>query len=571
MPSDHPTRYLDFDLEIGLGEGRAYKVTVRASPAGEALAVMQFPFDDLMRDLQLQKLQTALLRSGGQRRSAPSSEQRAVQDFGQALFDALFTGEVRNLYDVSQKLAANAEQGLRLKLRIQAPELAVLPWEYLFDKRAGEYMCLSRYTPIIRYLELPQVIQPLRAPRPLRILALIADPSDLQRLNVGKEKERVARALAPLQARGQVELTWLAGSTWRDLQSEMRGGPWHLFHFVGHGGFDRQNDEGLVVLTDDAGEAQPLLATQLARLLADQRALRLVVLNACEGARGSQQDIFASTAAILARRGVPAVLAMQHEITDRAAVEFARAFYDALAGGLPVDAAVSEGRKAVSLEVANTVEWGTPVLTMRASDGILFDVRATPADKARQAKLKRQQEAAERERQQRAADEAQQAALKRQEEAAEREHQVRAAEEARQAALKRQEEAAESERKARAAEEARQAALKRLQEAAESEREAQEVEEARQVELTRQQEAAERERQARAAEEARQAALKRQEDAAERERQARAAEEARQAALKRRGPIAFDWVEIPAGPFLMGSDKAKDPQAYDDELPQHTV
>ncbi|MBN1954409.1 MAG: SUMF1/EgtB/PvdO family nonheme iron enzyme [Anaerolineae bacterium] len=31
------------------------------------------------------------------------------------------------------------------------------------------------------------------------------------------------------------------------------------------------------------------------------------------------------------------------------------------------------------------------------------------------------------------------------------------------------------------------------------------------------------------------------------------------------------WVEVPAGPFLMGSDKNKDPRAYDDELPQHEV
>lgn len=36
-------------------------------------------------------------------------------------------------------------------------------------------------------------------------------------------------------------------------------------------------------------------------------------------------------------------------------------------------------------------------------------------------------------------------------------------------------------------------------------------------------------------------------------------------------PVVFDWVTIPDGPFLMGSDKQKDPQAYDDELPQHTV
>jgi formylglycine-generating enzyme required for sulfatase activity len=33
----------------------------------------------------------------------------------------------------------------------------------------------------------------------------------------------------------------------------------------------------------------------------------------------------------------------------------------------------------------------------------------------------------------------------------------------------------------------------------------------------------------------------------------------------------IDWVEISAGPFQMGNDKAQDDQAYDDELPQITV
>jgi len=36
-------------------------------------------------------------------------------------------------------------------------------------------------------------------------------------------------------------------------------------------------------------------------------------------------------------------------------------------------------------------------------------------------------------------------------------------------------------------------------------------------------------------------------------------------------PLAFGWVTIPAGEFLMGSDKRKDKQAYDDETPQHTL
>lgn len=36
-------------------------------------------------------------------------------------------------------------------------------------------------------------------------------------------------------------------------------------------------------------------------------------------------------------------------------------------------------------------------------------------------------------------------------------------------------------------------------------------------------------------------------------------------------PITFDWVTIPAGKFWMGSDKAKDKLAYDDEQPCHEV
>ena len=65
-------------------------------------------------------------------------------------------------------------------------------------------------------------------------------------------------------------------------------------------------------------------------------------------------------------------------ITDRAAIEFARAFYEALTDNLPVDAAVAEARKAVSLAMTYTVEWGTPVLYMRAPQGVIFHLSETP-------------------------------------------------------------------------------------------------------------------------------------------------------------------------------------------------
>jgi hypothetical protein len=369
------TNYLDFELEIGPGSGREYPVAVLRSPAGEARETMLFPFDALELEHHLKDLQIALLRSGSKRRRVLSPEDQAIQDFGRALFEALLTGEVRSRYDVSQRQAFQQDKGLRLKLRIAAPELAALPWEFLYDPRAAEYLCLSRDTPLVRYLELPQPPRPLTVRPPLHILGVVINPRDQETLDVMREKQRLEETVEPLRTKNLVTLTWLEGPTWQHLQRALRRGPWHVFHFIGHGGFDQHADQGFIALADEFGDTQRLTATQLGRLLADHRTLRLVLLNSCEGARGSQGDIFSSTAAILMQRGLPAVLAMQREITDRAAIEFTRTFYEALADGFSVDAAVAEARKAISLALPHSVEWGTPVLHMRAPDGVLFDVR----------------------------------------------------------------------------------------------------------------------------------------------------------------------------------------------------
>ena len=367
-------QYVDFDLEIGPrpdGQGQDYPVAVVRSPAGEARAVMRFPFDEAALAAYHETIQEALGGSGQDRRQAGQT----VQDFGQRLFEALFAGDIRSCYDVSQREAGRKDdQGLRVKLRIQAPELAALPWEFLYDARQGEYVCLSRQTPLVRYLELPQSAQPLPVKPPLRILGMIASPGDQAQLDIEREQGRIQEALSDLQGRGLVELTWLEGQTWRDLQRAMRGGPWHVFHFIGHGGFDPRSDEGVLLLADEQGHSSLLTATQMGHLLADHRSLRLALLNACEGAQSSERDLFSSTAATLARRGIPAVLAMQYEITDRAAIECTRAFYEALSDGMPVDAAVSEARKAITFSISNTLEWATPVLYLRSPDSALFEI-----------------------------------------------------------------------------------------------------------------------------------------------------------------------------------------------------
>ncbi len=367
-------QYLDFDLEMGRGDGRTYPLAVLHSPAGNVRGHFNLALGQLELANRLLALQNALLRSGGARRKAPTRDEQTVRDFGQELFNSLFQADVRSLFFESKRIATSQGKFLRVRLRILDPQLAALPWEYLFDARQNEYLCLAHSTPLIRYLEVAQPPQPLTIAPPLRILAMIASPSDLTALNTAVEKERLERALAGLIADGLVQLEWLPGQTWRDLHRAMRPnqGPWHVFHFVGHGGFDSQRDEGLLVFADQAGKSDRRTATDVARLLSGQPTLRLALLNACEGAYASQTDIFASTAATLVQQGIPAVIAMQYEITDHAAIEFSEQFYDALTAGLPVDSAVTDARRAVALAINNTLEWGIPVLFMRSPDGVIF-------------------------------------------------------------------------------------------------------------------------------------------------------------------------------------------------------
>jgi len=292
------------------------------------------------------------------------------------LFEVLFAGEVGNLFFESLREAKKKpDRGLRVKLRTQAPELAALPWEFLHDPRRGDFVCLSHTTPLVRYLELPHPPEALGVTPPLRILGMIASPSDLPALDVAREKQRMDEALADPRREGLVDITWLPGQTWQALTQALGrggGGPWHVFHFIGHGGFNPATKEGHIALATDEGKTYAFTAMQLSRLLGDHETLRLAVLNACEGATGSSSDLFSSTAAILVRRGLPAVVSMQYEISDQAAIQFAREFYRTLAHGTPVDAAVAEARKAVSFALPQSVEWGTPVLHMRSPDGNLF-------------------------------------------------------------------------------------------------------------------------------------------------------------------------------------------------------
>lgn len=376
--------YEDFEIKLERAEMRAnnrYRAQVLRSPGGEASGYFSLP---LARD----RIEDLIVQMGQPRRQhrptsrgVPTPEMQAACELGGQLFETVLTDEIRACFRTSLgRVYSKRDTGLRIKLRLEeVPELSDLPWEFLLDGASGRFLSLSVETPLVRYIELPQRIPPLPVELPLEILVMVSSPRDLPALDVARERALLDTALTPLLKHHKVNITYLERATLRELRHTMRRKRFHVFHFIGHGGFDLRTDEGILVLEDENGKGQRVNGQRLATVLQNRRSLRLVILNACEGARNSRQDPYAGVASKLIKHGVPAVIAMQFDITDAAALAFADELYTALADGSPVDAAVADARSAI-YTLPSEIEWGTPVLYSRAADGVLFQVGALEMD-----------------------------------------------------------------------------------------------------------------------------------------------------------------------------------------------
>ena len=366
--------YVDFDLEIeSIGTG--YRARVLESPAGQANANISLPFTDL-------EIENFILRIGQRRRGRRRIESRdldTAREFGSKLFQAVMFEDIAGAYRSSILSSQERNTGLRVRLRLSgAPGLVDIPWEFLFDPTARRFVALSMDSPIVRFLDVPGTTNPLKITPPIKVLVVIASPSDFEPLQVEDEWLRLNEAVNSGQGAGMIALERLAKPTLTEFQRALRRN-YHVLHFVGHGGFDEQRQDGLLVFEDDQGRGNEVSATYLSTLLHDADSLRLAVLNACDGARSSRQDQFAGVAQSLLQQGVPAVVAMQFEISDEAALTFAREFYGAFAEGYPVEAALAEARKSMFAQ-QNDSEWATPVLYLRSPGNSIFEITPLPPE-----------------------------------------------------------------------------------------------------------------------------------------------------------------------------------------------
>lgn len=359
----------DLEFRLDVIETEDTWTIVCECPQGRQVVNVPTPFSADELQSQLRAVEMSLVRS-----TSPLVTRRAArpeQVFGRKLTRILLSEEIRVLYALCREKAR--EQGVRMRVLLNpvGRNVCRIPWEFITDPDADDEHLALRVA-IARTPHLMEPTAPLRIVPPLRVLGVMSRPRDLAQLEADHERSSISSALGHLTS-DLLHVEWLDSDRWQVLRSRLSAEPWHILHFIGHGGFDEDLQSGYLELTDEEGNALPVQASDVAGFIRDNPQLKLVVLNACESAAAGDDGIFSSTAAKLVRAGVPAVVAMQFEITDPAALAFSYSFYEAIARGTPVDRAVTHAREEVKI-TTRSLEWATPVLFLASSETHVFEV-----------------------------------------------------------------------------------------------------------------------------------------------------------------------------------------------------
>ncbi|MBN1401209.1 MAG: CHAT domain-containing protein [Anaerolineae bacterium] len=294
-----------------------------------------------------------------------TNEQAA--ELGQKLLESVLHGQSLTLWHESYQIARERHRGLRLRLHVDPWPLAQLPWELLYDRRWGEFLAFDPRVSIVRYIRLLAVPPTLRQSPQLRVVVASASPGDQAALDWQGEVHLLQEALHDLTSMDRIKIFVCDHLTCDGLHSCLLEHTPDVFHFVGHADFDPTSHQGYLLLEDERGLSDPLLATDAARLLR-RYGTSLVMLNACKTAQGA----WAGLSPALVRAEVPAVVSMQWPVEDRAAAAFGHAFYQALSLGHTIDECVAEARVRVNATTADPNDWGAPVLFLRSLSGQLW-------------------------------------------------------------------------------------------------------------------------------------------------------------------------------------------------------
>lgn len=183
------------------------------------------------------------------------------------------------------------------------------------------------------------------------ILILAANPKNTSRLRLEEEIREIDEGLRRANKREQFKLEMKLAVRQRDFYRAILDTQPQIVHFCGHGA----GEDG-ILLEDETGMTAFVEADALASLfkLFARKGVECVVLNAC----------YSEVQADAISQHINYVVGMNQAIGDKAAINFAVAFYDALAAGEDVEFAFELGCS----QLVGLKENQTPILKIKDTE-----------------------------------------------------------------------------------------------------------------------------------------------------------------------------------------------------------
>lgn len=366
------------ELEIALGRGLEHEYDIELRFTG--------PEDDADTRRSGSTLSEAALQALNE--LDPGSE-----GYGKQLFSSLFSDpEVLSEFRAAMAVTESGGVALRIRLVIDAasPELHRLRWEALRNPDTGARLFTGERNYFSRYISTP-VYHPLaRRPKSsLSALVALANPSDLANwspggralppVDVAGEERRIRAALHGisvdvLRRDGEAAGGYVGLQTITDA---LRAKSHDILYVVCHGTLAER--EPRLFLEKPDGTADAVSGVAFAERLTELRSYpRLVVLASCQSAgegdagRSTDAGVLAALGPRLAEAGIPAVLAMQGDVTMTTVERFMPAFFSELAESGQIDRAAALARGATR----DRPDAWTPVLFMRLKGGGIWYQRS---------------------------------------------------------------------------------------------------------------------------------------------------------------------------------------------------
>ena len=184
-----------------------------------------------------------------------------------------------------------------------------------------------------------------------KILLLSANPRGTSLLRLDEEMREIKEGLKRAKKRDEYSISVAEAARYRDIHRAILEYEPQIIHFCGHG----SGEDGLA-FEDESGQIKLVDAQALAGLFQLFREqVECVVLNAC----------YSEYQALEIAQYIDFVVGMNQAIGDKAAIEFAVGFYDALGAGRDYNFAYQLGCN--SIRVAGIPEQHTPQLIARDS------------------------------------------------------------------------------------------------------------------------------------------------------------------------------------------------------------